>query len=138
LTVTSSVAYPTGDWNADGTNNDRPNAPTTPIPSSGYSRSTFLTGFLSASAFPRPALGTVGTLGRSTYRGPGFAQVDLSLQKKFAITERFALQFRLNAYNAFNRVNLSNPVMDLSNSNFGRSTSQMIPRLLEGTLRLSF
>src|ERR1039457_2063986 len=67
LTVTSSAAYPNGDWNADGTNNDRPNAPLTALPAGGYARSTFLTGFLAASAFPRPTLGTVGTLGRSTY-----------------------------------------------------------------------
>ena len=138
LTVTSSAAYPNGDWNADGTNNDRPNAPLTQLASGGYSRSAFLTGFLPVSAFPHPALGTDGTLGRSTYFGPGFAQVDLSLQKKFAITERVNLQFRVNAYNAFNRVNLNNPVMDLSNSNFGRSTSQQTTRLLEATLRLSF
>jgi hypothetical protein len=138
LTVTSSATYPKGDWNADGTANDRPNAPLSPLAAGGYSRSAFLTGFLSASAFPSPALGTDGTLGRSTYFGPGFAQVDLSLQKRFAITERTAIQFRANAYNAFNRVNLNNPTMDLNSSNFGRSTSQQIPRAIEGVLRFVF
>jgi hypothetical protein len=138
LTVTSSAAYPNGDWNADGTSNDRPNAPLTQLASGGYSRSAFLSGFLPVSAFPHPTLGTDGSLGRSTYFGPGFAQVDLSLQKKFSITERVKLQFRLNAYNALNRVNLSNPTMDLNSSNFGRSTAQQAPRSLEGVLRLSF
>jgi len=138
LTITSSAAYPNGDWNADGTDNDRPNAPLTPLPSGGYSRSAFLTGFLPISAFPHPALGTDGSLGRSTYFGPGFAQVDLSLQKKFVITERVNLQFRLNAYNVLNRVNLTNPTTDLNSSNFGRSTGQQTPRLIEGVLRLSF
>ncbi len=138
LTVTSSAVYPNGDWNADGTANDRPNAPLTPLDGGGYARSSFLTGFIPVSAFPHPALGTDGSLGRSTYFGPGFAQVDLSVQKKFAITEHTALQFRANAYNAFNRVNLNNPTMDLNSSNFGRSTSQQIPRTIEGVLRLSF
>ena len=70
LTITSSAAYPNGDWNADGTANDRPNAPVTPLPAGGYSRSQFLTGFLTTSEFPHPALGTDGTLGRSTYFDP--------------------------------------------------------------------
>jgi hypothetical protein len=138
LTITSSAAYPNGDWNADGTANDRPNAPLTPLPAGGYSRSQFLTGFLTTSEFPHPVLGTDGSLGRSTYFGPGFAQVDLSLQKNFSISERVKLQFRVNAYNAFNRVNLTNPTTDLNSSNFGRSTGQQTPRLLEGVLRLSF
>ena len=67
--MTSTAAYPKGDWNADGTSTDRPNAPATPLPSSGYARSTYLAGFLPAGAFTAPALGTDGTLGRNTYRG---------------------------------------------------------------------
>jgi hypothetical protein len=138
LSVTSTATYPKGDWNADGTANDRPNAPATPLPTSGYERSAYLTGFLQASAFSAPASGTDGTLGRNTYRGPGFAQVDLSLSKNFAFTEHRFLQFRVNAYNAFNRVNLNNPVVDLNNSNFGRSTAQQTPRAVEGVLRFTF
>ncbi|PYU20569.1 MAG: hypothetical protein DMG32_22105, partial [Acidobacteria bacterium] len=40
-------------------------------------------------------------------RGPGYADVDLSLQKNFPITERVKLQFRADFLNAFNRVNLN-------------------------------
>jgi hypothetical protein len=56
--------------------------------------------------FPLPVLGTDGNLGPGTFRGPGFAQVDLSLSKKFVFTEALSLQLRFDAYNAFNRVNL--------------------------------
>jgi hypothetical protein len=138
VTVTDGAAYPNGDWNADGTNNDRPDAPLTPLSAGGYSRSAFLTGFLPKADFPHPPLGTDGTLGRSTYFGPGFAQVDLSLQKRFAITEHTGVQFRVNAYNAFNRVNLGSPVGDLNSGSFGRSTSQYTPRVVEGVLRVTF
>jgi hypothetical protein len=40
-------------------------------------------------------------------RGPGFGNVDLSLQKNFQMTERTKLQFRADFLNAFNRTNLN-------------------------------
>jgi hypothetical protein len=40
-------------------------------------------------------------------RGPGYADVDLSLQKNFALSETMRLQFRADFLNAFNRVNLN-------------------------------
>jgi len=40
-------------------------------------------------------------------RGPGYADVDLGLQKNFPITERTRLQFRADFLNTFNRVNLN-------------------------------
>jgi hypothetical protein len=93
---------------------------------------------LPASAFPLPASGTIGNLGRDVFRGPGFAGIDLSLSKKFAITERVFAQLRFDAYNAMNRVNLNAPVVDLANSNFGRSTSQQTPRQFQAGVRVRF
>ncbi|HZP17504.1 MAG TPA: TonB-dependent receptor, partial [Terriglobales bacterium] len=40
-------------------------------------------------------------------RGPGYANVDFSLQKNFQITERTKLQFRTDFLNAFNHTNLN-------------------------------
>jgi hypothetical protein len=45
---------------------------------------------------------------------------------------------RIDAFNAFNRVNLTDPVMDLNSNSFGRSTSTFTPRLLQVGLRLMF
>lgn len=137
FTVTNS-ANPAGDYNLDGTAGDRPNAPLTPLPSSGYSRAQLLSGIFPAAAFPIPARGTDGTLGRNTFRGPGFAEVDLSLGKRFAIGERVHLSVRLDSYNALNHVNLNTPVADLSSSNFGRSTSALLPRQYQGGVRIEF
>ena len=138
MTVTSSGAYPKGDFNGDGTSNDRPNAPLTPLPTSGWSRQQFLTGIFPASAFPIPVLGTDGSLGRDTYIGPGFAQTDLSLVKKFAVTERFSATLRVDAYNAFNRVNLNNPGLVLNSATFGQSTSALPPRVYQAGLKVQF
>ena len=61
------------------------------------------------SAFGRPARGTFGNMGRNELRGPGFWNVDASLFKQFNFTDRVNLQFRVEAQNVFNHVNLGNP-----------------------------
>ena len=138
LTVTSTASYPNGDFNADGSGGDRPNAPLGSLKTDGFTRSDYLTGLFPASAFPKPALGTNGNLGRSTYRGPGFAQTDLSLSKTFKATERLSIRIQADAFNAFNRVNLVDPVMDLASINFGKSTSTNTPRLYQLGAKIQF
>ncbi|MDQ6707664.1 MAG: carboxypeptidase regulatory-like domain-containing protein, partial [Acidobacteriota bacterium] len=130
--------FPSGDYNADGTSGDRPNAPSSGIKTAGWSRQQFLSGIFPASAFPAPVPGTDGTLGRNTYFGPGFVDVDASLNKRFAIGERVHLQIRIEAFNVLNRVNLNAPVVDLSSNNFGRSTSTLSPRQFQAGLRVEF
>jgi hypothetical protein len=43
-----------------------------------------------------------GNLGYNALRGPGQAQMDLSLYKNFRMTERYNVQFRWEAFNVFN------------------------------------
>lgn len=138
MTVTISAPWPRGDYNADGFNTDRPNAPAAGVPQGGWERSQFQSGIFLPADFPTPAPGINGSLGRNTFRGPGYAQVDLSLSKKFAITERVSTQLRIDAFNALNRVNLNNPVLDLVNNNFGRSVSALTPKSFQLGLRVMF
>jgi hypothetical protein len=49
-----------------------------------------------------PAPGKLGSCGISTERGPGLRQIDMSLSKKFPITERQWVEFRFDAINTFN------------------------------------
>jgi hypothetical protein len=60
-------------------------------------------------AYGAPALYTFGDAGRNSLLGPGYGEVDLSLTKSFAITERAHLDFKWDVFNALNRVNLANP-----------------------------
>lgn len=138
FSVINTAPFPTGDYNADGTSGDRPNAPVSGIPNSGWSRQQFLSGIFAASAFPVPAPGTIGNLGRNTFTGPGFVEVDLSLSKRFAITERIHLQLRGDAFNALNHANLNTPTSDLSSNTFGRSTSALSPRQFQAGARVEF
>ena len=64
---------------------------------------------LNKAAFATPATPGEGTLQRNTIRGFGATQFDLSLQRKFALTERVSLQFRTDAFNVLNHPNFANP-----------------------------
>ncbi len=136
--VTIGGSWPTGDFNGDGTGGDRPNAPVSGLKTSGWSRTEFMTGIFRTADFPRPTPGANGSLGRNTVRGPGFVQTDLQLAKTFAITERVKAKLQMDGFNSFNRVNLNNPVLDLNNNNFGRSTSARVARLFQAGLRIGF
>jgi hypothetical protein len=96
MDVITTAPYPTGDYNADGTNYGRPNAPAASIPRSGFSKQQFLTGIFSVSDLPTPALGVDGSVGRNAFTGPGFARVDLSLERVFRIRERFSTVLRID------------------------------------------
>lgn len=82
--------------------------------------------FLNPAAFAIPAPGTYGNLGRWALHGPGLAQFDLTLHKRFAVNERVNFEFRSEFYNLFNRANFANPVATLNNS-FGTGTNQLQP-----------
>jgi hypothetical protein len=58
-------------------------------------------------------------------RGPFYSNLDLTLNKKFQITEKVALEFRMEAYNLTNSFMGANPSTDVNSGNFGRITSQL-------------
>jgi hypothetical protein len=138
LNVVNNAAFPRGDFNADGNGGDRPNVPAESVKQSGWSNSEYLSGIFRVADFPTPAPGQNGNLPRNAFRGPGFIDVSLSLSKKFVVNGKWSGEFRLDAFNALNRVNLSDPAMDLSSTNFGRSTSQLSPRAFQAGVRLRF
>jgi hypothetical protein len=125
-----------GDFNADGYAYDLPNAAAAGAVHTG-NRSDFLKGFAPASAFPIPALGQEGNVGRNTLTGPGLANVNTEFAKVVK-WERLSVEFRADVFNLFNRVNLVNPVSDLSSSLFGKSTGQNVPRSYQFGLHLDF
>ncbi|MFZ0979809.1 MAG: TonB-dependent receptor [Candidatus Acidiferrales bacterium] len=60
-------------------------------------------------AFVLPSAGTYGDIGRGTLTGPGLADVDVSLLKNTAVTERMSLEFRAEFFSVLNRVNFGPP-----------------------------
>lgn len=67
------------------------------------------TAYFNPAAFVQPLPGTYGNAGRNILQGPGLATTDISLAKKFALTERLDLQFRTEAFNIFNHTNFNTP-----------------------------
>jgi hypothetical protein len=68
----------------------------------------------------RPAIGTLGNSGRNTLLGPGWFSTDASFFKNFSLTEKLRGQFRAEAFNFFNHVNLGNPDGCVDCGNAGR------------------
>jgi len=62
-----------------------------------------------ATRFSTPAAGDIGNSGRNAFRGPRMFNADLSVSKRFRITEKHSALFRTEAYNLFNNVNFANP-----------------------------
>jgi hypothetical protein len=89
-------------------------------------------------ALVQPPQFTFGNAGRAILESPGLAVVNLSLLKNFMITERWNLQFRAEAFNAFNRVNLEDPGRALGSPNFGVISGANDPRNLQLGLKLQF
>lgn len=80
--------------------------------------------YLNPAAFAMPGPGTYGNLPRNFLKGPAFHQFDLTLQKRFKLTETMNVEFRSEIYNLFNRANFSNPPATLGNFLSSSATSQ--------------
>ncbi|HVN03843.1 MAG TPA: carboxypeptidase regulatory-like domain-containing protein [Bryobacteraceae bacterium] len=130
--------YSDVDNSYSGVGTDRPDLIGDPYISGSRSRGQQIQEWLNPAAFTTNALGTFGNVGRNVFIGPGFVSTDLSLQKEFPIAERAAIQFRAEAFNAFNRVNLQNPTGDLLSGNFMVINSAFDPRILQFALRLKW
>jgi hypothetical protein len=74
----------------------------------------------------------------SGFRGDGRATWDLSAIKNFPIWETVTMQFRAEAYNAWNHPNFSNPNTSPTNTAFGRVTGAADGRNFQFALRLNF
>jgi hypothetical protein len=79
-----------------------------------------------------------GTANPGQIRGPGNWSVNLSITKGFRMTETVRLDVRMDAFNAFNRVNYSNPNTNIRSPDFGRILSSTGARTAQLGARLSF
>ncbi len=72
--------------------------------------------FINPAAFSMPLPGTYGNLARNALQGPGLSQFDVTLHKRFAVTETANVEFRSEIYNILNRANFGNPPSTLANA----------------------
>jgi hypothetical protein len=85
-----------------------------------------LTGCISTDAFAVPPSYTYGTAGRNLLRGPHLFTTDLALARTFRLSDRFDLQLRVEAFNAWNATQFSNPNAVFGTASFGTITSTSV------------
>ena len=95
-------------------------------------------------AFVLPAAGTYGNLGRGVFTGPGLADIDASLFKNTALSERASLQFRAEFFNVLNHPNLGAPNATAFSSGAINASAGLIttlattPRQIQFGMKLTF
>jgi hypothetical protein len=94
--------------------------------------------WLNPNAFAIPANGTYGTMGASSIRGPRSTQIDMGITRSFQLRERQSLQFRMEAFNVPNLVNLNTPVSALNSTTFGKILGSGDPRIMKAALKYVF
>ncbi len=84
-------------------------------------------------------LPTPGNLGRNTFTGPGWYNLDFSLVKDTKITESKQIQFRAEFFNVFNHATFGTPGASIGAQNFGISTyTATTERQIQFALRFMF
>jgi hypothetical protein len=93
------------------------------------------------SLFSLPALGTLGTAARRFFYGPGIDNFDFALLKDLRFTESKMLQFRLEAFNAFNHAQFYGAAAvngNISSAAFGRVVGAASSRLVQVAAKFCF
>jgi hypothetical protein len=107
-----------GDLSFSGVGSDRPVEVGNPFAAgtiagnpgcTGPTNVKLVTSWFNPCAFTAQPYQTFGTLGRDSLLGPGNWNFDAAIWRTFPITERFKLDFRAEAFNAFNHLQIGNP-----------------------------
>ncbi|MBL8174407.1 MAG: TonB-dependent receptor [Bryobacterales bacterium] len=91
-------------------------------------------------AYGQPADGSFGNASIGTERGPSFFNLDFSIGKKFTVTERQYLDFRMELFNALNHVSWAPPGLNIGTpATFGAIGGQVQnPRNIQFGLKYHF
>jgi hypothetical protein len=137
FTVTSGI-----DNSFTALGNDRPNysGHNAYLQAQPVSNLTLNPNTLDPSQFTVNAPGTYGNLGRNTFVGPKFFDVDSALSRSFPLHETLAMTLRLEAFNVFNHPNFNNPTANVNGaaSGFGRITGAQAARIFQGAVKFTF
>jgi hypothetical protein len=75
------------------------------------------TPFFDVDAFAPVTAARFGNMAENALRGPGYANWDFSIFRRFAMTERWKLEFRAEAFNFTNTPHFNNPGANVSSYN---------------------
>ena len=89
-------------------------------------------------AFVANAPFTYGNAAKNLIRGPGYFNLDISIQKSFRVSDGVSADIRFESFNATNAVNLGNPNTTVGDVNFGRISSAGAARQSQVAVKLLF
>jgi hypothetical protein len=102
-----------------------------PLDGTGIVTAPHVTSSTGVINFIRNSMPSGGNLGRNTFRGPGYANTNLSLMKRFILPNEMQLQIRGDFINAFNHDNFANPDSNMSNAATGTFGTQTLTPLTD-------
>jgi len=134
------------DVSLTGVNADRPNvvAGVPSLPNTltqWFNPAAFAGGCTTAAYVGNPScvpLGTFGNAGRDVFHNPGTIQWDMSVSRKFQITERWKIELRSDFFNIMNHANWNAPATGLTSTTFGQVTTFGSPRLIQMAMKVYF
>jgi hypothetical protein len=88
------------------------------------------------SCFAKPAANHFGNSTPNIITGPGVNNWDIGAGKLIGLRESMALQFRADAFNAFNHAQFLNPDSNMADTNFGKITTAGPSREFQFGLKL--
>lgn len=97
--------------------------------------------WFSRESFAVPGANRFGNGATGNIRGPGFVNYDFSVFRRFAVRERWTLEFRTEAYNLTNTARFALPERNINSANFGQILSTLdseVERQVQFGLRLTF
>ena len=112
--------------------------------------------WFNTSVFTANLKGQFGNERRNSIIGPDYSDLDLAVQRGFALTERFVISVRAESFNVFNKANFLNPLgtgtgqfiqasaastitgAANQNTNFGKLTQANDPRSMQFSAKLTF
>lgn len=102
--------------------------------------------FFDPAAFAPVTAVRFGNAGRNILRGPGFVNADIGAFRNFALSERWKMQFRAEAFNVSNTPKFTNPAANVSAGGFMTVNSALTTsgaveggeRVVRFALRFSF
>ena len=89
-------------------------------------------------AFSQPATFMFGNSGRNIVRAPGLVNFDFSIMRNFQFGERYRLQVRGEAFNAFNHTNFAAPGGTFGGPGFGTISASGPARQVQVGMRFAF
>lgn len=95
-------------------------------------------GWWNEAALAVPAPYTFGDSGKGILRLPGRSNWDFSAYKQFRFGEKYSAQFRAEAFNFTNAVNLGTPNTTVGNPNFGTVTTAALARVMQIGIKFIF